>query len=77
MVKNKELKNKKMSTSAARKANNSRLWRERTQAIKVIDENVTLFITQENVRIMKLDESKKVERSFSAIISSKGKIVID
>lgn len=77
MVKNNELKNRKMSTSAARKAKNSKLWRDRAQAIKIIDENVTVFITQENVRIIKLDESKRVEKSFSAIVSSKGKIVID
>ena len=77
MVKKKELKNQKKLTSAARKAKNSSLWRERAQAIKIIDENATVFIAQENVRIIKLDESKRVEMSFSAIVSSKGKIVID
>ena len=77
MVKNDDLKSRKTSTSMARKSKNSKLWRERAQTIKIIDENVTVFIAQENIRIIKLDESKRVERSFSAIVSSKGKIVID
>lgn len=77
MVKNNGLKTQKMSASAARKATNARIWREKAQAVRIIDENVTLFISQESIRIIKLDESKKVEGSFSTIVSSKGKIVID
>ena len=71
------IKNVKMSTSAARKANNSRIWREKAQAIRIIDENATLFISQENIKIIKLNESHKSATSFSAIISSKGTIVIE
>lgn len=77
MVNSKEVKNQKLSTSALRKASNSRYWREKNQAVKNIDENVTVFITQTNIKIIKLDESKKVEASFSTIVSSKRKIVID
>ena len=77
MIKNKDLKRGKMSTSTVRKARNSRFWSERTQSVRIINENASLFVSQKNIKIMKLDETQKVATSFSTIVSSKGKIVID
>lgn len=77
MIKTKQMNAKKLSTSATRKTINSQYWRERTQLIEKIDENVTMFISQTDIKIIKLEESKKIEKSFSTIISSKGKIIID
>lgn len=70
-------KSKKLSNSASRKALISQNWRERDQTIEIIDLNATIFISQTNIKIMKLDESQKIETSFSSIISSKRKIIID
>lgn len=77
MPKNKDLKKGKMSPSTVRKAANSRIWSERTQSIRIINENASLFVSQKNIKIIKLDETQKVATSFSTIVSSKGKIVID
>lgn len=76
MVENTTIK-RRLSASAARKARNSRLWSERTQYSNIINENANSFVSQKNIRIVILDESKSVGESFSTIVSSKGKIVID
>ena len=76
-MENRRKKYQKLSISSQRKQLAAKYWRERSQAVAVINYNTNMFISQKNCKIFKLDESKNIDVPFSTIISSKCKIIID
>ncbi|MBQ7874924.1 MAG: hypothetical protein IJ306_07200 [Oscillospiraceae bacterium] len=76
-MENRRKKCQKLSISSQRKQLASKYWRERAQTVAIIDYNTNMFISQKNIKIFKLDESKNIDVPFSTIISSKSKIIID